>query len=65
MRRHERRMECGYVFCKGDVVWHAQNVVRLPIGCVAAGVLAGMLGVGGAMVMGPLMLELGLLPDVR
>ena len=38
--------------------------MRVQILCVLAGVLAGMLGVGGGMIMQPLMLELGLLPDV-
>jgi hypothetical protein len=64
VRRHKHRVDTGYPFCEGDVYWDDESVVRLPLGCVFAGVLAGMLGVGGGMVMQPLMLELGLLPDV-
>lgn len=42
----------------------AAVLLPVQIACVVAGVLAGMLGVGGGMVMQPLMLELGMLPDV-
>ena len=65
VRRHRRRVELGYVFCEGEVEWHTAHVVQIPIACTFAGVMAGTLGVGGAMVMQPLMLELGLRPDVR
>jgi uncharacterized membrane protein YfcA len=60
--RHTARVAARYEYCEGDVIWDDDNVVRLPIGCVLAGVMAGMLGVGGGMVMQPLMLEIGLLP---
>ena len=64
LHRHDVREAAGYAYCEGDVVWDSKTVVRLPLGCVFAGVLSGMLGVGGGMVMSPLMLELGMLPDV-
>lgn len=62
LARHTARVAVHYEYCEGDVVWDEDNVVRLPLGCVVAGVMAGMLGVGGGMVMQPLMLEIGLLP---
>lgn len=62
LMRHAARVSARYEYCEGDVVWDADTVVRLPLGCVLAGVMAGMLGVGGGMVMQPLMLEIGLLP---
>lgn len=62
LARHTARVAAHYEYCEGDVVWDEFNVVRLPLGCVVAGVMAGMLGVGGGMVMQPLMLEIGLLP---
>ena len=54
-----------YAYAEGDVLWDDAAIVRLPLGCVAAGVLAGMLGVGGGMVMQPLMLELGMVRKSR
>ena len=62
LARHTARVAAHYDYCEGDVVWDETNVVRLPLGCVVAGMMAGMLGVGGGMVMQPLMLEIGLLP---
>ncbi len=62
LARHTARVAAYYDYCEGDVVWDETNVVRLPLGCVVAGMMAGMLGVGGGMVMQPLMLEIGLLP---
>jgi uncharacterized membrane protein YfcA len=46
LRRHTAREARGYHYCEGDVIWDADNVVKLPVGCVLAGVMAGMLGVG-------------------
>ncbi len=41
-----------------------RNLSTLPFVCTLAGVAAGGLGVGGAMVKGPLMLEMGMQPAV-
>lgn len=40
------------------------NTVVFPAICTAAGVIAGMFGLGGAVVKTPLMLELGVHPQV-
>ena len=64
LQRHKERVASRYEYCEGEVIWDDGSIVRLPVGCVIAGVMAGMLGVGGGMVMQPLMLEIGLLPDV-
>ena len=64
LQRHTARVAARYEYCEGEVIWDDGSIVRLPVGCVVAGVMAGMLGVGGGMVMQPLMLEIGLLPDV-
>jgi hypothetical protein len=47
-----------------DLHWDARRTIVYPAFCVAAGVMAGMLGLGGGMVMTPLMLELGVQPAV-
>jgi uncharacterized membrane protein YfcA len=43
----------------GDVVWTPTNSITLPMLCFPCGIFAGLLGVGGGMVVGPLLLELG------
>ena len=41
------------------MAWHT----RYPAACVVAGVAAGLLGIGGGMVLGPLLVALGCLPQ--
>ncbi len=54
---------CRYV--KGDVEWDSVAIVKYPFICGFAGFSAGLFGVGGGIVKGPLMLEMGVLPLVR
>ena len=54
----------GYRYQKGDVRWDARNTILYPLICIAAGLCAGMFGIGGGIVKGPLMLELGVDPLV-
>lgn len=55
----------GYPFEEGDIHWIRYRVVALPGLCTIAGIAAGLLGVGGGMVKGPIMLEMGILPAVQ
>mmetsp|Transcript_17941 Transcript_17941/g.57756 ORF Transcript_17941/g.57756 Transcript_17941/m.57756 type:complete len:250 (+) Transcript_17941:3-752(+) len=64
MRRHARRREIGYPFLPDDVEWTVSNTTLYPLLCVGAGLCAGMFGIGGGIVKGPLMLEMGMLPAV-
>ena len=63
-RLHEHKEAIAYPAAEGDVRWEADHLTRLPLTCTLAGVAAGMLGIGGGMVQGPLMLELNMLPSV-
>jgi uncharacterized membrane protein YfcA len=47
----------------GDVVWTPTNSITLPMMCLPCGIAAGLLGVGGGMVVGPLLIELGARPS--
>ncbi len=58
--KHKKKVEVNYPFEHDDVNWNLRNVVLYPILCLIAGIAAGGLGVGGGMVQGPLLLELGL-----
>ena len=64
MKRHARRMACQYKFVEGDVRWNARNTQVYPMLCIVAGMCAGMFGIGGGIVKGPLMLEMGMIPAV-
>jgi uncharacterized membrane protein YfcA len=62
---HQRRVEIGYEYVEGDVQWDTDKVVRLPLLVFVGAIAAGMLGVGGGMILGPIFTELGFLPEVR
>ena len=51
---------------EGDVVggWTPRRLAAVSAITVAGGVLAGALGIGGGMVLGPMLLHLGVLPQV-
>ena len=60
--RKKRRLR--YKFLQGDVEWNERNTIVYPLLCVFAGLCAGLFGVGGGIVKGPLMLEMGVHPMV-
>lgn len=53
------KTKLGYRYVEGDVEWNPVNTLRYPAICFFAGFFAGMFGVGGGIVKGPLMLEMG------
>eukprot|EP00298_Acanthocystis_sp_HF-20_P010054 c18644_g1_i2.p1 GENE.c18644_g1_i2~~c18644_g1_i2.p1 ORF type:complete len:483 (+),score=179.39 c18644_g1_i2:31-1449(+) len=59
-----KKKEIGYQFIEGDVHWDEKNCLHFPALCTFAGVSAGLLGIGGGMVKGPLMLHMGVNPEV-
>jgi Sulfite exporter TauE/SafE len=56
--------QVGLVPETGDIEWTRETTLTYPVLCSLAGVIAGMFGVGGGIVKGPLMLHLGMLPEV-
>lgn len=53
-----------YKYLEGDIEWNYRNTVLYPCICVFAGLFAGMFGIGGGVVKGPLMLHMGVHPLV-
>eukprot|EP00933_Yihiella_yeosuensis_P072287 TRINITY_DN80644_c0_g1_i1.p1 TRINITY_DN80644_c0_g1~~TRINITY_DN80644_c0_g1_i1.p1 ORF type:complete len:545 (+),score=90.33 TRINITY_DN80644_c0_g1_i1:33-1667(+) len=54
----------NYPFVEGDVIWTWQKFRSYSALTFSAGVVAGLIGIGGGMVLGPMMLQLGILPQV-
>merc|ERR1712174_39158 len=54
----------NYPKVDGDIDWNERNTILYPVICCAAGFFAGMFGVGGGIVKGPLMLAMGVHPAV-
>ena len=46
------------------MAWDADKVNRYPMIVAVGAIAAGMLGVGGGMILGPIFLELGIIPQV-
>lgn len=59
LKRHKRR-----IVLEGDLTLSNKQMVQIVFGGFFAGLLSSFLGVGGGVVVGPLLLELGLLPQV-
>ena len=64
LKRHQRLMIMGYEYAEGDVAWDSDKVNRYPMIVAVGAIAAGMLGVGGGMILGPIFLELGIIPQV-
>ena len=64
VRRHEIKERVGYPYVDGDIKWDSRATIVYPVLCTVAGFFAGMFGVGGGIVKGPLMLAMGVHPKV-
>lgn len=61
---HRQREEFGYHYLDTDVQFTTAQLKKFPSVALIAGLAAGMLGIGGGMIIGPLFIELGMEPQV-
>jgi uncharacterized membrane protein YfcA len=64
IKRWRLKERLGYRYVEGDVAWDPVATIRYPAICAFAGFFAGLFGIGGGIVKGPLMLEMGVHPQV-
>lgn len=64
IRRNATKEMVNYPFVEGDIKWDSKATIVYPGICTLAGFFAGMFGVGGGIVKGPLMLAMGVHPAV-
>eukprot|EP00297_Palpitomonas_bilix_P009051 CAMPEP_0113874728 /NCGR_PEP_ID=MMETSP0780_2-20120614/4503_1 /TAXON_ID=652834 /ORGANISM="Palpitomonas bilix" /LENGTH=521 /DNA_ID=CAMNT_0000860549 /DNA_START=58 /DNA_END=1623 /DNA_ORIENTATION=+ /assembly_acc=CAM_ASM_000599 len=62
--RYELKQKIGYPFADGDFKWTRRSTLVYPWVAMVGGIFAGLLGIGGGMVIGPILLELGGHPQV-
>merc|ERR1711971_351069 len=59
MSEHDAKLKANHKFSETDIKWDEKTTITYPLICTLAGVFAGLFGVGGGIVKGPLMLEMG------
>eukprot|EP00804_Cyclotella_cryptica_P011730 CCRYP_011339-RB/>CCRYP_011339-RB protein AED:0.03 eAED:0.03 QI:377/1/1/1/1/1/3/274/612 len=64
MKRTQAKMAVNYPFLETDVLWDAKKMLSYSFFTFFAGIIAGLIGIGGGMVLGPLMLVMGVHPSV-
>lgn len=64
MKQTKLKEDVNYTYAPGDIVWDGRATLMYPAICSGAGLCAGMFGVGGGIVKGPLMLAMGVHPLV-
>jgi uncharacterized membrane protein YfcA len=60
----KRKTAAGYSYLPDDVKWDERSTVVYPLISTLAGFCAGMFGIGGGIIKGPLMLAMGVHPAV-
>lgn len=63
-KRRQLKHALRFPFAEGDVDWTIKAVLWFPLACGGAGIVAGLFGIGGGIIMGPLMIEMGVVPEV-
>ena len=63
-KEHIKKQKVRYPFLPGDMHWTRRMLIKYPIYSFFAGVLAALTGVGGGLILSPIMLEMGMLPAV-
>jgi hypothetical protein len=64
MNRFVTKERVGFKYVEGDIRWDGRATIVYPTICCLAGFFAGMFGVGGGIVKGPLMLAMNVHPAV-
>jgi uncharacterized membrane protein YfcA len=64
VKRYEVKERVNYLYVEGDIKWSSRNTIVYPSICAFAGFFAGLFGVGGGIVKGPLMLAMNVHPAV-
>jgi Predicted permeases len=64
LKRHQVKLQCNYPFHENDVLWDSSKLRFYASVTFVAGIVAGLVGIGGGMVLGPLMLVMNIHPRV-
>ena len=61
---YERKKQENYIFLAGDIVWNDKNIYTFTFIGSITGVLSTYMGIGGGMITTPVMIQIGMIPEV-
>ncbi|CAG9333830.1 unnamed protein product [Blepharisma stoltei] len=64
VKRYQKFARLNYDFDEFDMKWDYQKVIKFSINAIISGFLAGLLGIGSGLIVGPVMLSFGIRPEV-
>ena len=64
INRWKTKQKLKYCLISGDIEWNSRNTLIYPLLSFFAGIFSGMFGIGGGIIKGPLMLQMGIHPLV-
>jgi len=64
LKQREEREKVNYPYVPSDVQWDMSKLRFYALFTFLAGIVAGLIGIGGGMVLGPLMIVMGIHPSV-
>eukprot|EP01065_Artemidia_motanka_P024407 TRINITY_DN2909_c0_g1_i1.p1 TRINITY_DN2909_c0_g1~~TRINITY_DN2909_c0_g1_i1.p1 ORF type:complete len:592 (+),score=114.07 TRINITY_DN2909_c0_g1_i1:267-1778(+) len=60
------RVALNFPFCEDDIRWEDDKYsIQYPLVAVTAGMAASLLGIGGGMILGPMLYEMGMTPQAQ
>ena len=61
---YENKRLNNYIFLEGDIIWNNSNIFKFIIIASLTGVLSTYMGIGGGMLITPIMIQVGMIPEV-
>jgi uncharacterized membrane protein YfcA len=64
LKEYYYRKSISYPYHPTDITWSSEITFKYPIYAFGGGIMAGLLGIGGGLILGPLLLDLGIHPQI-
>jgi len=61
---YEKKRQNNYIFLEGDIIWKKENITKFILIATITGALSTYMGIGGGMLITPIMMQVGMIPEV-